>query len=136
MEHARTRSKAKSMLAGYLAQLCAAWCVVGMLSSALHQLVVPHHTCAHGKQVHGTAEGYSSTPQTTLADVLASVLPSDAAEHEHDHCAVASARYVHEHAAGLLTSSPAECRYEGVQAYDAVLRLAIIGLAPKTSPPV
>lgn len=136
MEHARTRSKAKSALTRYLAQLCAVWCVVGLLSSALHYLVVPHYTCAHGEQVHGTPDGYRAAPQTTSADFRASILPSGAAEHEHDHCAVASARFVQQHAGIAFARAPAECHYDGVQPYSAILRLAIIGLAPKTSPPV
>jgi len=135
--HARTRSNASSALMRYLARLCALWCVVGLLSSALHYLIVPHQTCAHGEQVHASADEHrTGRPTTTLSDLLASILPSSAAEHEHDHCAVASARFVHRHAGSSLSNSLAECHLDGVQPYNAVLRTAIIDLAPKTSPPV
>jgi hypothetical protein len=126
------RARALSALGAYL-------CLGAQLLGLVHVLVVRHATCpTHGEVTHGVA-----TP-ASLADVpLARTVrgaPSAALEHRDDHCLLFVARRRElaglapgaEQAAPLL---PTPTRAGDPGEITPPPALAVLRLAPKTSPP-
>lgn len=130
-----------------LMQLCskmlAVLCVVGLLGTQLHHVIVRHVTCLeHGELIHsdphgsyGTASGW---PELRLLEASSSIVAgADTAKHEHEHCGVVSQRFQCQrdatHSVGVLQLALVIRQLpEAQQAYP----IDIVLLAPKTSPPV
>jgi hypothetical protein len=126
-----SRARALSALGAYL-------CLGAQLLGLVHVLVVRHATCpTHGEVTHGLAAEPSSGDQP-LADTIRGA-PGPALEHRDEHCLLAIARrremaglspIAHAAVAPLPSTAPAIAG-----ARPLITVLAVLRLAPKTSPP-
>jgi hypothetical protein len=114
---------------------------VGMLLSQVfalgHLAFFTHTRCEHGALVHGQAHVWQREAQPkTPSDGKARIAPSEGREPDHDHCDSLATPP----ALAFVKSAPADASCvealpaRGVRARAAERSVAILSLAPKTSP--
>jgi hypothetical protein len=123
-----------------LAAALAAVALVGQLASFAHLALVRHVTCAeHGELIEvGRERALTAAAPHAAGAIVASTATSEA--HGHDHCLLAPMRRD-----GLARVAPRALDCAHVDAYGTIGRavdrqvpppIAVIRLAPKSSPPL
>jgi hypothetical protein len=126
-----SRARALSALGAYL-------CLGAQLLGVMHVLFVRHATCpSHGEVTHGVATSAAHADQP-LAVTVRGAAPT--IEHRDEHCLLFIARRrdpaaLTVGAAAVLAPSPPATAPAAVGAISLAPTLAVLRLAPKTSPP-
>jgi hypothetical protein len=121
--------------ARYGLSVVAFFAVASQLGSVAHLAFVRHVECAD----HGEMVEVSASPAVDHEDKAAAFHPDSAPTHEHDHCGIATLRRERTQ----TTSAPAAAAPQPrsdlgrtlVRAIAPPPSIAILDLAPKTSPP-
>jgi hypothetical protein len=127
------RSRALTTLGAYL-------CLSAQLLGVLHVLVVRHATCpSHGELTHGVPV-VAVTPVEPPADTAQGANPATV-EHQDDHCLMMVTRRremagLTPCAAALGTLPAPAAPLIAAREIPLVASLSVLGLAPKTSPPL